>query len=88
MRGILRASQRQAHRCTAFGGRQQHASLPSYAMEAGAGKDETLVEGQFPTRAGNCSGANQADVGVSAEPFISQGVGKGVWGFPSTLPRT
>jgi NitT/TauT family transport system substrate-binding protein len=46
------------------------------------GKDVTLVEVNSQPVVLVTVGANQADVGVSAEPFISQGVAKGIWGQP------
>jgi NitT/TauT family transport system substrate-binding protein len=46
------------------------------------GKDVTLVEVNSQPIVAVTVAAGQADVGVSAEPFISQGVRKGIWGEP------
>lgn len=45
-------------------------------------RDVTLVEVNSQPVVLVTVGANQAEVGVSAEPFISQGVRKGTWGQP------
>jgi NitT/TauT family transport system substrate-binding protein len=45
-------------------------------------KDVTLVEVNSQAIVAITVGANQAEVGVSAEPFISQGIRKGIWGEP------
>ncbi|HEY4404498.1 MAG TPA: ABC transporter substrate-binding protein [Xanthobacteraceae bacterium] len=68
---------------TAFGGTPNNMLrylLTQWKLEPG--KDVTLVEVNSQPVVLVTVGANQADVGVSAEPFISQGVGKGVWGQP------
>jgi NitT/TauT family transport system substrate-binding protein len=46
------------------------------------GKDVTLVEVNAQPVVLATVAAHQADVGVSAEPFISKGVSQGVWGEP------
>jgi NitT/TauT family transport system substrate-binding protein len=68
---------------TAFGGTPNNMLrylLTQWKLEPG--KDVTLVEVNSQPVVLVTVGANQADVGVSAEPFISQGVGKGIWGQP------
>jgi NitT/TauT family transport system substrate-binding protein len=50
-------------------------------------KDVTLVEVNSQAIVLITVGANQAEVGVSAEPFISQGIGKGIWGQPIYAAR-
>ncbi len=68
---------------TAFGGTPNNMLrylLTQWKLEPG--KDVTLVEVNAQPIVLVTVGANQADVGVSAEPFISQGVGKGIWGQP------
>jgi NitT/TauT family transport system substrate-binding protein len=44
--------------------------------------DVTLIEVNSQAVVAVTVGAGQADVGVSAEPFISQGIHKGIWGGP------
>jgi len=46
------------------------------------GKDVTLVEVNSQAIVLSTIAAKQADIGVSAEPFISQGAAKGIWGQP------
>ncbi len=68
---------------TAFGGTPNNMLrylLTRWKLEPG--RDVTLVEVNSQPVVLVTVGANQADVGVSAEPFISQGVGKGIWGQP------
>jgi NitT/TauT family transport system substrate-binding protein len=68
---------------TAFGGTPNNMLrylLAQWKLEPG--KDVTLVEVNSQPVVMVTVGAKQADVGVSAEPFISQGVRKGIWGEP------
>ena len=53
--------------------------LTKWGLEPG--KDVTLIEVDSPVIPVTV-GAKQADFGVSSEPFISQGVKKGIWGQP------
>jgi NitT/TauT family transport system substrate-binding protein len=46
------------------------------------GKDVTLIEVNSQPTVLATVAAHQADVGVSAEPFISKGVTQGIWGEP------
>jgi NitT/TauT family transport system substrate-binding protein len=54
--------------------------LKTWKLEPG--KDVTLVEVNSQPIVSVTVGAGQADIGVSAEPFISQGVAKGIWSEP------
>lgn len=68
---------------TAFGGTPNNMLrylLKQWKLEPG--KDVTLIEVNSQPVVLVTVAAKQADVGVSAEPFISQGVRKGVWGQP------
>jgi NitT/TauT family transport system substrate-binding protein len=68
---------------TAFGGTPNNMLrylLKQWKLEPG--KDVTLVEVNSQPIVLVTVGAKQADVGVSAEPFISQGVRKAIWGQP------
>jgi NitT/TauT family transport system substrate-binding protein len=68
---------------TAFGGTPNNMLrylLKRWNLEPG--KDVTLVEVNSQPIVAVTVAAHQADVGVSAEPFISQGFRKGIWGQP------
>jgi NitT/TauT family transport system substrate-binding protein len=68
---------------TAFGGTPN--SMLRYLLKQWKlepGKDVTLIEVSAQSVVPITIASKQADLGISAEPFITQGIVKGIWGEP------